>query len=98
MNSALRYAVPFSLCHASSLYSPGRIPVIRHDVSSFTYCDSTTRHEDGESAADYANYAEAELRLSGLLVNRHSRNSRNPRLVPIAFSTVIFIYLGRKRS
>src|SRR2546422_1085846 len=45
---------------------------------------SRFRHEDGEPAADYANYADADVRLNGQLANLHPRNSRNPRLVPIA--------------
>ena len=56
-----------------------------------TRVDSTPRslsngrrfwHEDGEPAADYANYADADVRPNGQLASLHSRNSRNPRLVP----------------
>src|SRR6266850_7391347 len=58
-----------------------------------TRVDSTPRslsngrrfwHEDGEPAADYANYADADVRPNGQLASLHPRNSRNPRLVPIA--------------
>src|SRR6267142_1283929 len=56
-----------------------------------TRVDSTPRslsngrrfwHEDGEPAADYANYADADVRPNGQLASLHPRNSRNPRLVP----------------
>src|SRR6266850_3766065 len=56
-----------------------------------TRVDSTPRslsngrrfwHEDGEPAADYANYADADVRPNGQLAGLHPRNSRNPRLVP----------------
>src|SRR6267143_6451350 len=56
-----------------------------------TRVDSTPRslsngrrfcHEDGQPAADYANYADADVRPNGQLASLHPRNSRNPRLVP----------------
>src|SRR6266446_2424955 len=39
------------------------------------------RHEDGEPAADYADYANGAQKI--ILDAPHLRNSRNPRLVPI---------------
>jgi len=40
------------------------------------------RDENGEPAADYANYADADLTFNRHRASLHPRNSRNPRLVP----------------
>ena len=46
---------------------------------------------DGEPAADYANYADADVGLNGQLSHLHPRNSCNPRLIPKPMSGISLI-------
>src|SRR2546426_9504113 len=78
-NAPVTTAIRMILRISAPLFEPrsSRVNITRRSLSN----GRRFWHEDREPAADYADYADADVRPSGQLASLHPRNSRNPRLV-----------------